>query len=189
MTFAEFKTHATDLLDPRDEYRPGVWAPSHELVGGIAQSQATVHRATQEIGEFIRSTAADGSEILDDVTFLTRPRSFLVIGRLDQLIGEGGGPHRDKVRSFEMFRRGVVEPEIVTFDELLARAEWVIETASEGEAELAIAYVAAGDTADDEMDWEPVEDWEPDDETEPDPGPTQSAVSGDIEPDYDDLPF
>lgn len=126
MTFAEFKTHRADLL--AGEYRPGTWPPSRTLVNGVAQAQATVRRALEDIGEVVRGTAADGSELLDDVTFLTRPRSFLVIGQLGQLLGEGGGPHMGKIRSFELFRRSLNEPEIVTFDELLARAEWVIDT-------------------------------------------------------------
>lgn len=125
MTFAEFKTHRTDLVSV--EYRPGTWSPSPALVGGVAQAQATVRRAMQEIDDAIRATAADGAEIPNEVTFLTRPRSFLVVGRLDELIGRDGGPHVAKVRSFELFRRGLVEPEIVTFDELLARAEWVVD--------------------------------------------------------------
>lgn len=126
MTFAEFKTHRTDLL--AGEYRSGTWPPSDDLASGIAQSQATVRRAIEDIGEVIRETAADGSEVLGEMTFLTRPRSFLVIGNSDQLLGEGGGPHVPKVRSFELFRRSLTEPEVVTFDELLARAEWVVDT-------------------------------------------------------------
>jgi hypothetical protein len=34
-----------------------------------------------------------------------------------------------KFRSFELFRRNLHEPEIVTYDELLARAEWHVEIA------------------------------------------------------------
>jgi hypothetical protein len=127
MTFAEFKHHRTRLLDDAKEYRPGAWRVSPEVAGGVAQAQATVRRAIQDIGEVLRSKAADGSEIPDDITFLTRPRSFLVVGQLDQLLGEEGGPHQEKIRSFELFRRGLTDPEIVTFDELLARAEWVVD--------------------------------------------------------------
>lgn len=124
-TFAEFKTHLTDLV--KAEYRPGVWSPSPEVVGGVAQAQATVERAVQEIGGALQGRAADGSDLPGEMTFLTRPRSYLVVGHLDQLIGEAGGPHREKVRSFELYRRSLRELEIVTFDELLARAEWIVE--------------------------------------------------------------
>ncbi len=124
MTFAEFKTHRTNLLGPH--YRPGVYAPSGDIAAGIAQSQGTVRRAIEDIGEALRERAEDGSEIPTEVTFLMRPRSYLLIGMLRELLGEGGGPNVEKIRSFELFRRSVVEPEIVTFDELLARAEWLV---------------------------------------------------------------
>jgi hypothetical protein len=49
-------------------------------------------------------------------------------------LGESGGPNTDKVHSFELLRRNTIDPEIVTYDELLARAEWVVE-ANEQESE------------------------------------------------------
>ena len=85
-----------------------------------------MRRALEDIGEALRERAEDGSEIPNEVTFLMRPRSYLIIGTLDQLLGEGGGPHVEKIRSFELFRRSVSEPEVVTFDELLATLEHLI---------------------------------------------------------------
>lgn len=126
MVFAEIKHHKTELLDPASSpYRPGCWGPSKELAGGIAQAQATVHSAVASIGQRIQGRASDGSEIPDDVTFLFQPRSFLIAGRLDSLFGEQGGLHPEKVRSFELLRRNTVAPEVMTYDELLARAEWL----------------------------------------------------------------
>jgi len=129
MVFTEIKTHRTDLL-ASPEYRSGCWAPSKELAGGVAQVQGTVHRAVAQIGERIAQQAEDGSEIPGDFTYLIRPRSILVIGSLSQLAGKDGGDHVDKIRSFELFRRQIVEPDVVTFDEVLARAEWVVELAA-----------------------------------------------------------
>ena len=126
LTFAEFKTHRTDLLTG-SECRPGVWAPSRDLVGGVAQAQSTVRRALQDIGEALPGRAPDGSDLPGDETWLTQPRSFLVIGHSEQLLGEEGGPHRDKIHAFEQFRRNLSTPEVITFDELLARAEWVVQ--------------------------------------------------------------
>lgn len=108
LTFGEFKTHRTDLLTG-SEYRPGVWAPSRDLVGGVVQAQSTVRRALQDIGEALPGRAADGSDIPGDETWLTQPRSFLVIGHSEQLLGEEGGPHRDKVHAFEQYRRNLKE--------------------------------------------------------------------------------
>jgi hypothetical protein len=62
-------------------------------------------------------------------TYLLRPRSFLILGDLSQLQGAGGGVHRARFSSFELYRRNLYEPEILTFDELLARAEWHIALA------------------------------------------------------------
>jgi len=42
-----------------------------------------------------------------------------------------GGVHRAKYESFELYRRNLYEPEIITFDELLARAEWHVEVLDE----------------------------------------------------------
>lgn len=129
MMFVEIKTHRTKLLAP--EYRSGCWPPSTDLAGGVAQLQGTVHRAVEEIGSRLASRDDDGAEIPGDVTYLVRPRSVLVIGELRELQGAHGGDHPDKIRSLELYRRGLQEPDIVTFDELLARAEWVVEAAAE----------------------------------------------------------
>lgn len=128
MVFAEIKTHRTPLLQTtKDPYRPGCWAPHLELAGGVAQVHATVQAATDEIGTRITSRDAEGAEIFGDVTYLFRPRSFLVIGDLGQLVGVGGD-HPEKIRSFELFRRHLTHPEVVTFDELLERARWLIDS-------------------------------------------------------------
>jgi AcrR family transcriptional regulator len=128
LVFAEIKHHKTDLL--ADEYRSGCWNPSKELSGAIVQAQQTVHLACQELDDYIQDQS-DAGELLPAGTFLVQPKSFVIAGSLDQLTGPSGGPLRDKVRSFELFRRNLNEPEILTFDELVARAEWHVEVASE----------------------------------------------------------
>jgi hypothetical protein len=47
MVFAEIKHHETELLG--HEYRPGCWAPSPQLSGGIVQVQQTVNLASRQI--------------------------------------------------------------------------------------------------------------------------------------------
>lgn len=125
MVFTEIKTHRTPLL--HNEYRPGCWSASSELVGAIAQLQGTVHRAVAEIGERLATVDEDGVEVPGDFTYLLRPRSFVIAGHLSQLTGESGGHHQDRIRSLELFRRQLREPEILTFDEVLARAEWALD--------------------------------------------------------------
>ncbi|WP_375503653.1 Shedu immune nuclease family protein, partial [uncultured Jatrophihabitans sp.] len=124
MVFAEFKTHQTPLLST--EYRDGCWAPSTHVSGGVSQAQGTIHRASTAIGERLALLDKDGAERLGEFGYLLRPKSYLVVGRLDEFVGASGGHHVDKVRSFELYRRQLVDPEIATFDELLARADWLV---------------------------------------------------------------
>ena len=120
MIFAEIKHHRTLLVEK--EYRSGCWAPSADLSGGVVQIQQTVHLATRDIQGRLADRGEDGAET-GEHTYVVRPRSFLIAGSLDQLRGPGG-VHKEKYESFELYRRNLYEPEIVTFDELLARAEW-----------------------------------------------------------------
>lgn len=120
MIFAEIKHHRTLLVEK--EYRSGCWAPSTDLSGGVVQIQQTVHLATRDIQGRLADKGEDGAET-GEHTYVVRPRSFLIAGSLDQLRGPGG-VHKEKYESFELYRRNLYEPEIVTFDELLARAEW-----------------------------------------------------------------
>src|ERR1019366_6764613 len=61
-----------------------------------------------------------------DNNVLYHPRSFLVIGSLAQFQTEHG-INEDKYSSFELFRRNIASPEIVTFDELYSRATYIVE--------------------------------------------------------------
>jgi hypothetical protein len=124
MVFAEIKHHSTDLLEKvKDPYRAECWAPSRELAGGVTQIQQTVHRATMDIRERLPDVDDDGFET-GGATYLIRPRCYLIAGHLGQLTNENGGVHVAKFRSFELYRRNLYEPQVLTFDELLARAEW-----------------------------------------------------------------
>jgi hypothetical protein len=128
LVFAEIKHHETDLL-ASNEYRSGCWAPSAELAGAVTQAQRTVDMAVNDIGTRLPDTDEEGAETGEAVQ-VVRPRSFVIVGQLDQL-RRPGGVHTAKYRSFELFRRNLYEPEIVTYDELLARAEWHITMAEQ----------------------------------------------------------
>jgi hypothetical protein len=69
----------------------------------------------------------DGAET-GEAAYVVRPRSYLIAGHLRKLRG-ANGVHRDKYRSFELYRRNLYEPDVITFDELLARAEWHVQAA------------------------------------------------------------
>ncbi len=123
LVFVEIKTPSTPLLSKVGKpYRPGCWAPSAELAGGVAQLQGTIERTCRDVGAWLSFQAEDGSEVPNQGAYLVRPRSFLVIGRMDELKGSGGGVNLDKFTSFELYRRNLIEPDVVTFDALFQRA-------------------------------------------------------------------
>ena len=113
-----------------DYYRSGCWAPSKELTSGVVQVQQTMLLAGKQIREVLREKDTDGA-FTGEEAYLIRPRSFLILGHLDQLRGTAGGVNPDKFSSFELYRRNLYEPEILTFDELLARAEWHVAVVEE----------------------------------------------------------
>jgi hypothetical protein len=124
MCFVEIKRHDTSLLDAR-QYRPSVWSPSSELIGGISQIQKTVHSAIESIGRTLRPADAGGTPT-GEVLFNIEPRSILVIGSLKEFQSDRG-LNEQMFGSFELFRRNTWRPEIVTFDELLERARFIVE--------------------------------------------------------------
>jgi hypothetical protein len=125
LCFAEIKTHRASLLEG-NQYRPKVWSPSRELVAAIAQVQKTVDRAEQTIGSRLDVTDSSGNPTGENA-FLIRPRSIVVIGNLEEFQTDYG-INEPKYRSFELFRRQVVAPEILTFDELYERAHFIVES-------------------------------------------------------------
>ncbi|MFA4940010.1 Shedu anti-phage system protein SduA domain-containing protein [Brevundimonas sp.] len=52
-------------------------------------------------------------------------RSYLVVGNTSELKGND-----DKIACFELYRRNIRSPEILTFDELLYRARYIVENIS-----------------------------------------------------------
>jgi hypothetical protein len=115
----EIKTPQS-LLVEIEKYRNKTHSIGPDVSGGIAQLQSNCRTwvTTQSREE---STA----EMLGTQNVCTyEPKAILVVGDTAQL------NTLDKKASFEMFRRNLHNPEILTFDELLARAEWIVEHGS-----------------------------------------------------------
>jgi hypothetical protein len=125
LCFVEIKKHTTELVRTA-EYRPGCWAPSSKLSGGVVQVQGTVEKAIRQLTEKIEPTTETGDPT-GELLFSYGPRSFLVIGSLSQFETEHG-VNVEKYRSFELFRRHTLRPEIITFDELYYRAKFIVDT-------------------------------------------------------------
>jgi len=124
LCFVEIKKHATDLVQTKP-YRSGCWAPSIELSGGVSQMQGTVAMALRKLQEKLELKNGLGDPT-GDIVFTHHPRSFLVVGNLGQFVTEHG-VNDDKYRSFELYRRNINQPEIITFDELYQRAKLIVE--------------------------------------------------------------
>lgn len=117
--FVELKHHNTGLV-VESSYRVGIWQPSKELSGAVAQVQGTVAAALEQWRAAEPVADAEG-EPTGETLYTSEPRSFVICGRLNEFEGERGVNDR-KFRSFELYRRNLIRPEIVTFDELYERA-------------------------------------------------------------------
>ena len=128
LCFVEIKMHKTNLLKQvSNAYRGDSWAISDELAGGVTQVQNTVIANLKNwYGKISLKDKKTGDLIGEDI-FNFQPKSFLVIGKLDEFIGEYG-VNEDKYRSFELFRKNINSPEIITFDELYERAGFIVDT-------------------------------------------------------------
>lgn len=128
--FGEIKTHGTDLLKQvNDPYRGECWAISDELAGAIAQTQKTVQKSIEELKTKIEIKDKQGNPTGEQV-FMYQPKSFVIIGNLKEFETEHG-INEDKFSSFELFRQNQFNPEIITFDELLERAKFIIKNSEE----------------------------------------------------------
>ncbi|WP_279634501.1 Shedu anti-phage system protein SduA domain-containing protein [Paraburkholderia steynii] len=98
---------------------------SDELAGAIAQVQGSVQVSLASIRSRLDVKGEDGAPT-GETLFFYQPRSFLVIGSLAEFRA-AHGINEEKYSSFELFRRSVSAPEIITFDELLERARFIVE--------------------------------------------------------------
>lgn len=111
-SLVEIKRPTTPLLCSRPT-RGTTYGVSRELSDAVAQVQTYCNTwGTNNTRESFNFQVKNNS-----VTVL--PKGILVIGNTAELDSE------DKIRSFELFRRNLHNPEIITYDELFARAKFV----------------------------------------------------------------
>jgi len=134
----EVKTPQAPLVLDK-EYRNGVHVLGADVTGGASQLQVNARMWAQEGS---RSEANRGLE--DEDIYTVDPKSILVVGNLATLKGQQA---RAKRQTFELFRRSLHNPEILTFDELYERAAHIVslEGTSGGEFGTAEAAVLEGD--------------------------------------------
>lgn len=125
----EIKRHRTPLLDQKS-YRAGAWQPSSELTGAVAQVLMSVDGMEREFQRLLVMKDKNGNPTGEQAV-VARPRSVVVCGSLSQFIASHG-VNEEQFRSFELYRRHLVAPDIVTFDELYERARLIVESVEEG---------------------------------------------------------
>ena len=125
LCFIEIKTHRTPLLENSKPIRSGCWAPSVDLTRAVAQIQGTVSMAIQNIKSQL-SPADNLGNPTGEQLFNYQPKSYLVIGSLDEFRTTENLVNIDKYRSFELYRKNITNPEIITFDELKERASHIV---------------------------------------------------------------
>ena len=120
----EIKRHRTQLLRS-DAYRAGVWQPTQELSGSVSQTLLSVDGIERQFQRLLVMTDKEGNPTGEEAV-IARPRSVVVCGSLSEFVVDKGINH-DKFRCFELYRRHLVAPDIVTFDELYERAKLIME--------------------------------------------------------------
>jgi Domain of unknown function (DUF4263) len=104
----EIKTPVTRLIQKRP-YRGNVYAPSSDLTGSVVQ-----------VADYRRSLNRDRDTLIRDRKYdlaAFNPKAVVIIGNSSELDKD------EKIRSFELFRSGLSNVEIVTFDELFLKIE------------------------------------------------------------------
>ena len=111
----ELKTPGTVLIG-NQLYRNKVHLIGRDLAGGVSQLQSNCR--TWEIEG---ATQEENRELLGARnTWTVQPKGILIIGHTDQLDTAA------KRTTFELFRRNIHNPEVITFDELLERARHLL---------------------------------------------------------------
>lgn len=117
----EIKKPDSELVT-KNTYRNGVHELGKELTGGVSQLQSYCRRWVLE-----GSRQETNVEMLMAENITTaEPKGFLIIGQTAQLDDTA------KKLTFELFRRNLHNPEVITYDELLARARFVVSVPESG---------------------------------------------------------
>jgi hypothetical protein len=131
----EIKKPGTDLLGAA-EYRNGAHELSGELIGAVSQLHANCSKWEKEGSQ----TEENRERLSKENIFTVQPKGILVIGHTGQL------DTISRRNTFEIFRRNLTNPEIITFDELFERSKFILE------------HDQLNDTTDDDQSLDP--DWE-----------------------------
>ena len=116
LLLVEIKTPVTELLD-NSAYRQNVFAPSKELGGSVTQVGSYKLKLSKEF-DSLRTETEDS---IGEKIRLVEPRCLVIIGDTSQL------DTPSKMDSFEMFRRGLRNTDVITFDELFTKIDLLVK--------------------------------------------------------------
>lgn len=122
----EIKRPDTKIFKPSKNARSGTWEFSSEFIGAVSQilEQKAEWLSFANHGEHSNKT---GTEILKART--KNAKSILVIGSNNEFSGSINPVESNlKKDTFELFRRGTNNVDIITFDELLERAKFITKS-------------------------------------------------------------
>lgn len=112
----EIKTPNTPLIQGTKEIRSGAWSLSKELTDAVSQIEANVDTWDKRGSE----EPENRDRFEKDDIYTVQPKGIIVIGNLDSL------DNRSKRETFQRFRKSIHGVDILTFDELLKRAEFIV---------------------------------------------------------------
>ena len=112
----EIKTPVTDLLDDT-AYRKNVFAPSKDLSGSVIQIGSYKLKVSKEF-DSLRTETLD---TMGESIRYAEPRCLVIIGNTTQLDSPA------KKDSFELFRRGLSNTDVITFDELFCKVDVLVK--------------------------------------------------------------
>lgn len=116
VVLVEIKTPKTQLLGP--EYREGVYRISGELTGAIVQLSGYKDALLKEYNNLVLERIHQGKSNL----YAFNPKCLVIAGTLsDEVIDHA------RNRSFELFRSGMRDVEIITYDEMFKRVEILLD--------------------------------------------------------------
>jgi hypothetical protein len=96
-------------------YRNKVCCLGDDLTGGVSQLQSNCRTWALEGAKH----EENAEKLIKDEIYTYEPKGVLIVGTTAQL------NDRNKKATFEMFRRNLHNPEIITYDELLERAAYM----------------------------------------------------------------
>lgn len=123
-TFVELKLPTTKLFG-KEKNRSGAWRLSNPFIDSVSQILEQKVSGTLKI-ETTTELFNENGELIEQKAYDSK--TILIIGNWDELQNEDDNPQTKKIKkkTFELYRRDSRNIEIITYDELYERAQFII---------------------------------------------------------------